>query len=91
MPLPTLTVKLDGPTLLRGRVLLDGHEIAGLTELNVSCSCEAATVADLRIVVGELEMDAKTLAVLAATVKTPAEPEAEEPELRTFEEEPSHA
>lgn len=90
MALPTLTVKLDGPTLLNGHVLLDGHEIAGLTDLSISCSCEAVTVADLRIVVGELEMDAKTLAVLAATVKT-IEPEAEEPELRTFGEEPAHA
>lgn len=92
MPLPTLTVKLDGPVGKGGTFLLDGHDISGgLKELHVHVVAGNVTTAHLGIFVGELEMDAKTLAILAATVKAPAEPEAEAPALPTFGEEPCHA
>ena len=94
MSLPTLTVKLDGPTLMRGTVSLNGVELAGLTDLDIAMSVEGVTRATFGVYIGRLDIDAKTLAMLAATVRaTEPEPVAapDEPELRTFGEEPSHA
>jgi hypothetical protein len=93
VPLPTLSVKLDGPSGRGGTVLLDGHDITGgLIELDISIRHDDLTRAHLVIGVGEIEMDAQTLAVLAAIVKAPADAEATEPQLpRCFGEEPAHA
>jgi hypothetical protein len=76
--LPRLTVNLDGPTARHGRVFLDGVDISsGLKKLVIRLDHEDITTAEIVLDVGELEIDAQTLAVLQANVKVmlPAEPE----------------
>lgn len=88
-PLPRLTVNLDGPTGRSGRVFIDGHDITdGVEALTIRLRSDDLTRAELVIGVGELEIDAPTLAILQANVKVINPPE---PELRTFGEEPAHA
>ncbi len=94
MPLPRLTVNLDGPTIQRGHILIDGHEIPGVTELDISIGCDRVTTATMSIFVGELEIDAQTLSILQANVKVTEPAAATQPDeldLRTFGEEPCHA
>lgn len=91
MPLPTLKVELDGPTLSRGRVTLDGHEIGGLTELDISLAVGRVTTAKISLHLGALEIDAQTLAILQANVTVTEPATADDPELRTFGEEPCYA
>ncbi len=93
MPLPTLRVELDGPTGRNARVSLDGHDISGgLVELDISFRHDDMTRASLVLGIGELEIDAPTLAILQANVKV-ADREPTPDELRTFapDEEPCHA
>lgn len=90
MALPKLTVNLDGPTGRTGRVLLDGLDITdGLESLTIEMSANDITRSELRLFVGELEVDAQTLALLRANVKVTDPPT--EPEFQTFGKEPAHA
>lgn len=91
MSLPTLRVELDGPTARGGRAFLNGHDITdGLVELDIAIRHDDITRARIELGVGRLEVDAQTLAILQASV-TVKERAADEPDLRTFGEEPAHA
>ncbi len=90
MPLPTLKVALDNPLGKGGVFELDGHDISkGLTELSIQFKAGEVVTARLTVLVGELDIDAPTLAVLEAHVKaTQRPPEPEEPDMPTFGEDP---
>ena len=77
MNAPKLTIRSDSPLWYQTQVWLDDYQVPGLTELDLHIRGDEVNTVTVRMRVGELDIDAKTMARLQAVVNAPGEVERE--------------